>query len=109
MESLSMTATGAPVRVKRQAMLVPSIFMFWLVSLVDKFAFGTILANHEFQLDMGLTGRAAVMGAIASVAVLTQAVGNGVFGWAVDRFGTRKCTIVGISGWIVSCALGAIA
>lgn len=109
MESLSMTVVDAPAKVSRQTMLVPSIFMFWLIGLLDKFAFGTILADHDFQADMGLAGHATVMGAIASVAVLTQAVGNGVFGWAVDRFGARSCTIVGISGWIVSCALGALA
>jgi MFS family permease len=90
-------------------MLVPSIFMFWLVGLLDKFAFGTILADHEFQVDMGLAGHATAMGAIASVAVLTQAAGNGVFGWAVDRFGARNCAILGIAGWIISCALGALA
>jgi MFS family permease len=109
MEAVSVAPTGVATKVPRHGMLVASIFMFWLVGLVDKFAFGTILADHQFQADMGLVGNAALMGAIASAAVLTQAAGNGVFGWAVDRFGARRCTILGIAGWIVSCGLGAIA
>jgi ACS family glucarate transporter-like MFS transporter len=109
MESMSVAAIEVPTKVPRQIMLIPSIFMFWLVGLMDKFAFGTILADHAFQSEMGLVGHATVIGSLASVAVLTQAVGNGVFGWAVDRFGARNCATLGIVGWVISCALGAIA
>lgn len=102
-------AEASPTRLSRSAMIISSVFLFWLVGLIDKFAFGTILTDRGFLTDLGLTGHAAILGALASLAVLTQAVGYGVFGWAVDRFGPRPCAIVGVSGWVVSCALGAVA
>jgi MFS family permease len=83
--------------------------MFWLVGLIDKFAFGTILTDRGFARDLGLTGHATAIGALASVAVLTQALGYGVFGWAVDRYGPRRCAVAGVSGWFVSCVLAALA
>lgn len=108
MESMAIH-TELPGVSARRSMILPGVFAFWLVGLLDKFAFGTILTDHQFLTDMGLTGRAAAIGALASVVVLTQALGNAVFGRAVDRFGPRRCAIVGIVGWVLSCALAAIA
>jgi MFS family permease len=95
-------AEAGTTKVSRSAMIISSVFLFWLVGLIDKFAFGTILTDRGFLTDLGLTGHAAILGALASLAVLTQALGYGVFGWAVDRFGPRPCAIVGVSGWVVS-------
>lgn len=108
MESMAIR-TEPPATAARRSMVLPGVFVFWLIGLLDKFAFGTILTNREFLTDMGLTGHAAAIGALASVVVLTQALGNGVFGRAVDRFGPRRCAIVGIIGWVLSCALAALA
>lgn len=108
MESLAIR-TEIPHTSTRQLLLLPSVFMFWLVGLIDKFAFGTILTDKRFLADLHLGGHAAVIGALASAAILTQALGNGVFGWAVDRFGPRRCAMVGVVGWFLSCVLGAVA
>jgi MFS family permease len=108
MESMAIQ-TELPGVSTRRSMILPSVFAFWLVGLLDKFTFGTILTDHRFLSDMGLTGHAAAIGALASVVVLTQALGNGIFGRAVDRFGPRRCAIVGIIGWVLSCALAALA
>ena len=89
--------------------LLFTIFMFWLVGLVDKFAFGTILTDRAFLTELGLAGHATTIGALVSIAVLTQALGNGVFGWAVDRYGPRRCALLGICGWVLSCGLAALA
>lgn len=107
MESMAIRTPAATAA--RRSTVLPGVFVFWLVGLLDKFAFGTILTNREFLSDMRLTGHAAAIGALASVVVLTQALGNGIFGRAVDRFGPRRCAIVGIIGWVISCALGALA
>jgi len=93
----------------RHRPLLFAIFTFWLVGLIDKFAFSTILTDRAFLTELGLVGHATAIGALVSIAVFTQALGNAVFGWAVDRYGPRRCALVGSCGWVLSCALAALA
>jgi MFS family permease len=107
---LTPARTAGPTRATgRGFTLVAAVFSFWLIGLIDKFSFGTIVADRSFLADLGLSGHATAIGALTSAAVLAQAVGLGVFGWATDRYGPRRCAMVGVTGWVLSCLLAAVA
>ncbi len=102
-------ASRAPTSSIRWSRIEPTIFAFWLVGLLDKFAVGIIVTTKPFLSEMSLTNSFALIGLLTSLVVFSQAVGTFYFGFLTDKIGPRKCALIGEGTRIVSTIMFAMA
>jgi MFS family permease len=88
--------------------IAPTIFIFWIIGMIDKYTVGVIVTSKSFLVEMNMTGQFALIGLLSSVVVFSQAGGNFLFGWLTDRLGPKRCAIYGTIGWGLSTVLSAI-
>lgn len=89
--------------------IVPTLFVIWVIGVVDKIGVAVIVTNRSFLEDMHLVGNHALIGSLVTALLFSYGVGFFFWGWLTDLWGPRRCAAVGLIGWAASTALAAVA
>jgi MFS family permease len=100
--------TGTP-GATRWRLFAPAVVVIWIVGMIDKTGVGIIAANKGFLSDMHLTGRPAEIGLLTTITLVFYGASMPLWGLAIDRFGPRKCALVGLGFWAVSTVIAGLA
>jgi sugar phosphate permease len=86
---------------KRWLFVAPAMLFLWIIAQIDKTNVSLIIADSHFLNELRLIGHNAELGGLMSAFFLGY--GFSIFGWGflVDRFGPRLCTIAGSVAWAV--------
>lgn len=84
---------------RRWLFVAPAMLFLWIIAQVDKTNVSLIIADSHFLNELHLVGHNAQLGGLMSAFFLGY--GFSIFGWGflVDRFGPRVCTIAGSIAW----------
>jgi sugar phosphate permease len=77
--------------------------------MIDKVGVGVIAANKGFLASMHLVGKPAEIGLLTTVMLIFYGLSMPVWGTLVDRYGARRCSLVGLTLWGVSTLVAAAA
>jgi sugar phosphate permease len=94
---------------QRWRWFAPALVVMWIVGMVDKVGVGVIAANNGFLTSMHLTGRPTQIGLLTTVMLIFYGLFMPVWGALVDRYGARRCSIVGLTLWGLATLLAAAA
>ena len=90
------------VRTYRWLLVAPALFLFWLISQIDRANVSFIIADPNFLKELNMIGRNAELGGLMSSFFFGCGIGIFIWGFLVDRFGPRICAITGTLGWAVT-------
>ena len=86
-------------RTHRWLLVAPAMLLLWVVGQVDKTHISLIIADKDFLDELGLVGRNAELGGLMTTFFGGYGVGIFLWGFAVDRFGPRRCALAGTLLW----------
>lgn len=86
-------------RTQRWLLMAPSLLLFWIIGQFDKANISLVIANRSFQEELNLVGRNTELGGLMSAFFIGYGASVFVWGFLVDRFGPRRCLILGSAGW----------
>jgi MFS family permease len=92
----------APPPASRWVIIPSTLLVVWVVGMIDKIGVAIIALNPRFLADMHLAGRPALIGLLVSVLLFTYGFAFPVWGFLVDRFGPKRCMLVGLAAWAIS-------
>ncbi|MEW2548266.1 MFS transporter [Streptomyces sp. NPDC047002] len=95
----SAPGTGSRVPGRRWWLFSPAVVVIWIVGMLDKTGVGIIVADDRFLSDMHLAGRHGLIGLLTTVTLLFYGASMPVWGLLIDRFGPRRCALVGMVFW----------
>src|SRR3990172_3306813 len=90
------------VRTYRWLLVAPALFLFWLISQIDRANVSFIIADPNFLKELNMIGRNAELGGLMSSFFFGCGIGIFIWGFLVDRYGPRICGIAGTLGWAVT-------
>jgi len=93
----------------RWKFVMPTLFLIWVLGMVDKIGVAIIATNKPFLSQMHLINHPARIGLLVTVLLFAYGIGFPIWGILVDKIGPKKCTIYGLILWAVSTALAAVA
>jgi len=102
-------ATAVSTSSVRWSRIEPAVAAYWFVGLLDKFAVGIIVTTKPFLAEMSLNNSYVLIGLLTSVVVFSQAVGTFLFGFVTDKWGPRRCALIGESARLISTIIFALA
>jgi sugar phosphate permease len=85
-----------------------TLLIIWIVGMLDKIGVAVIATDQNFLTDMHLIGQNALIGSLVTALLFSYGIGYFFWGWLTDRFGPKRCGVVGLIFWGVSTALAAI-
>ncbi|WP_436664325.1 MFS transporter [Alicyclobacillus acidoterrestris] len=85
-----------------------TLAVIWVVGMIDKIGVAVVATNSHFLQDMNLVGRNEMIGSLTSALLFSYGIGFFLWGWLTDRFGPKRCAIVGLSIWGVSTLMAAV-
>jgi MFS family permease len=101
--------TGALFSAARWRLFAPALVIMWIVGMVDKVGVGVIATNDAFLRDMNLSGRPATIGLLTTIMLIFYGLAMPLWGSMTDRFGPRRCAVVGLVFWALSTLLAGLA
>lgn len=87
--------------------VVLPLLLLFVVSTMDKANINILLANKSFLEDLSINGN-LVKGTLSSIFLVTYAIGQFGWGFAIDRIGPLRAGIAGILLWTLAMFLGGI-
>ncbi|OFV98766.1 MAG: hypothetical protein A3H28_01315 [Acidobacteria bacterium RIFCSPLOWO2_02_FULL_61_28] len=87
------------LRTNRWLWMAPSLLLFWIIGQFDKANISLVIANRPFQEELNLVGRNTELGGLMSAFFIGYGASVFVWGFLVDRFGPRRCLMLGSAGW----------
>ena len=87
------------LRTQRWLLMAPSLLLFWIIGQFDKANISLVIANRPFQEELNLVGRNTELGGLMSAFFIGYGASVFVWGFLVDRFGPRRCLMLGSAGW----------
>lgn len=96
-------------RAARWWFFTPAVVIIWIVGMIDKTGVGVIAADKGFLSDMQLTGRPAEIGLLTTITLVFYGASMPLWGMAIDRFGPRRCALVGLAFWALSTLIAGLA
>ncbi len=84
---------------KRWWLFSPAVVVIWIVGMLDKTGVGVIVADDRFLSDMHLQGRHGLIGFLTTITLVFYGASMPVWGMLIDRYGPRRCAIVGMCFW----------
>ncbi|OFW44369.1 MAG: hypothetical protein A3J28_13410 [Acidobacteria bacterium RIFCSPLOWO2_12_FULL_60_22] len=90
---------GRLLRTRRWLLVAPALFVFWLVSTIDKTHISLIIADRAFLEELKLVGHNPELGGLMTAFFLGYGISIFVWGFLVDRFGPRACAVGGTICW----------
>ncbi|MBX6352744.1 MAG: MFS transporter [Thermoflavifilum sp.] len=103
------SATMRPASSVRWWAIAPTLLVIWVVGMVDKIGVAVISTNKQFLNEMHLVGQNALIGSMTSALLFSYGIGFFIWGWLTDRFGPRRCAVIGLTGWGISTLIAALA
>jgi MFS family permease len=94
---------------QRWRLFAPALVIMWIVGMIDKVGVGVIAANNGFLQSMHLVGQTAEIGLLTTVLLIFYGLSMPVWGMLVDRYGSRRCSMAGLTLWGLSALLAAAA
>lgn len=99
----------ARTRAMRWWLFAPALVIIWIVGMIDKTGIGIIAANKGFLADMHLSGQPAEIGLLTTITLVFYGASMPVWGSLIDRFGPRRCVLVGLVFWGISTLIAGFA
>ena len=93
----------------RWSFIAPTLLVMWTVSMFDKSNIGIVMADPAFLKEMGLAGRPALLGWLASSLFISYALAAPFWGWVVGRIGPRHAAIISLLIWAATCVVSGLA
>src|SRR3989338_8912698 len=93
------------LRTNRWLWMAPSLLLFWIIGQFDKDNISLVIANRPFQEELNLVGRNTELVGFMSAFFIGYGASVFVWGLLVDRFGPRRCLMLGSAGWGVAMLL----
>lgn len=84
------------------------LLMIWIIGMLDKIGVAVIATDKKFLTDMHLIGQNALIGSLVSALLFSYGIGYFFWGWLTDRFGPKRCGVVGLILWGISTGMAAI-
>jgi len=84
---------------RRWLVVAPFLLFFWIIGQFDKANISLVIADPSFLKELSLTGRHTELGGLMSIFFLGYGSAVFVWGFLVDRFGPRRCLMVGSACW----------
>jgi sugar phosphate permease len=89
--------------------VAPTLIVFVIINQLDKTNVSVLIADRGFLSDLGLVGQPARAGFLSSVFFIGYGLSLMIWGFFVDRFGPRRCAVIGVLGWALTTAWCAVA
>lgn len=93
----------------RWSHITTTLAVMWIIGVIDKIGVAVIATNKPFLQDMHLDGHNGLIGSLTSALLFSYGIGFFMWGWLTDRFGPKRCAIVGLSAWGLSTFIAALA
>lgn len=84
---------------RRWLVVAPFLLLFWIIGQFDKANISLVIADKGFLEELHLVGRNTELGSLMSVFFFGYGGAVFVWGFLVDRFGPRRCLMVGSVCW----------
>ena len=84
---------------RRWLVVAPFLLLFWIIGQFDKANISLVIADPSFLQELNLVGRHTELGGLMSVFFFGYGAAIFVWGFLVDRFGPRRCLMVGSACW----------
>jgi sugar phosphate permease len=84
---------------RRWLVVAPFLLLFWIIGQFDKANISLVIADPSFLEELHLAGRHTELGGLMSVFFFGYGSAIFVWGFLVDRFGPRRCLMVGSAFW----------
>lgn len=104
----TVAAVPAATRV-RWLRIAPTLFVFWLVSQIDKSNLSIVMNDPTFLHDLGLVGQQIKLGWLSSGLFLAYGLCAPLWGFAVDRYGPRLIGVIVLVVVAIACFWSATA
>jgi MFS family permease len=88
--------------------VTPTLLILWIVGVIDKIGVSVIATNPVFLREMHLIGNNALIGSLVSALLFSYGIGFFVWGWLTDKFGPRRCALIGLAFWGISTGIAAV-
>src|SRR4051812_20063711 len=85
-----------------------TLLIIWIIGMLDKIGVAVIATNQKFLTDMHLVGQNALIGSLVTALLFSYGIGYFFWGWLTDRFGPKRCAVVGLVLWGISTGMAAI-
>src|SRR5947207_2977197 len=76
-----------------------TLLIIWIVGMLDKIGVAVIATDQNFLTDMHLIGQNALIGSLVTALLFSYGIGYFFWGWLTDRFGPKRCGVVGLIFW----------
>ena len=74
-----------------------TLLIIWIIGMLDKIGVAVIATNQKFLTDMHLVGQNALIGSLVTALLFSYGIGYFIWGWLTDRFGPKRCAVVGLA------------
>ena len=103
-EALSRDTAGiaAATRV-RWTYIVPTLLIYWIISMFDKSNISLVIADPKFLGEMQLAGQTKLIGWLASSMFISYSLAAPIWGWVVTRYGARNSIMASLIIWAATC------
>ena len=89
--------------------IAPTLLIVWIVSMFDKSNISLVMADSNFLGELQLAGQPVKLGWLASSLFIAYGVAAPLWGFAVNRYGARNCTVAALIIWGLTCFWSGVA
>jgi MFS family permease len=89
--------------------IAPTLLIVWIVSMFDKSNISLVMADSNFLDELQLAGQPVKLGWLASSLFIAYGVAAPLWGFAVNRYGARNCTVAALIIWGLTCFWSGVA
>lgn len=89
----------APEGTVRWRNLAITLLVIWIISLTDKVNIGVFIADPQFLKAIGIAGKPALAGLLATSFLLPYGIATFGWGFIIDRIGARKTLLYSTILW----------
>ncbi len=100
--------SGEATRV-RWTHVAPTLLVVWIVSMFDKSNMSIVINDHNFLNELGLVGKAPLLGWLSTSLLLGYGLAAPLWGLVVSRIGARKTAALSLIIWAATCFASGVA
>src|SRR5215469_15350603 len=100
--NVGVAEAGKPLLSLRWLLVAPALLFLWIIAQIDKTNVSLIIADPTFLKQLNVAGHNTELGGLMSSFFVGYGVSIFIWGFLVDRFGPRRCVIVGILAWAIT-------
>lgn len=102
-ETSRASAPVLPASRVRWTQVAPTLLVICIIAALDRANLSIVQNNPAFLDELGLQGKQADIGLLSTALFLAYGLGAPVWGWLVNRIGTRRVAAISIVVWGLTC------